>query len=153
MVSLLALGKTIKGFNFVPSAFAVKQTEIFVFSWPAVFMAIVLKPMESTVVFESISLAKRLFRPLPLWHCHYRRTLHVAVLLVTHMRSVCRLVFWDPFGILLSCTVYITHVWSWTSVPTQCLPWMLEEVPFPCISPRGETSLCFWSFSLIHENH
>ena len=152
LVSLLAPGKTIKGFNFVPSAFAVKQTEPLsshdqLFSWLSCCGRL------NQQLYLKACLAKRLFRPLLLCHCHCRRTLRVAVLLVTHMRSVCRLVFRDPFGILLSCAIYITHVWSWTSVSTQCLPWMLEEVPFPCISPRGETSLCFWSFSLIHENH
>ena len=55
LVSLLVLGKTIKGFHFVQSAFALRQTETFVFSWPVVFMAIVLWPMESTVVLESMS--------------------------------------------------------------------------------------------------
>ena len=55
LVSLLAPGKTIKGFHFVQSAFAVRQTETFVVSWPVVFMATVLWQMESTVVLESMS--------------------------------------------------------------------------------------------------
>ena len=45
------------------------------------------------------------------------------------------------------------HFCSCTSLPTQCLPWMLEEVPFPFLSIRGETVLCLWSVSLIHEDH
>ena len=52
---MLAPGKTMKGLSFVPSAFAVKQTDTFVFSWPDVFMFIVFLPIESTVVLESMS--------------------------------------------------------------------------------------------------
>ena len=55
LVSFLAPGKTVKGFHFVQSAFAVRKTETFVFSWPVVLMANVLWPMESTVVLESMS--------------------------------------------------------------------------------------------------
>ena len=55
LVSFLAPGKTVKGFHFAQSAFAVRQTKTFVFSWPVVLMANVLWPMESTVVLESMS--------------------------------------------------------------------------------------------------
>ena len=55
LVSLLAPGKTINGFSFIPSAFAVKQTETLDFSCPVVFSQIEFSPALSTVVLDSIS--------------------------------------------------------------------------------------------------
>ena len=53
-VSRFSPVKTIKGGNFVPSAFAIMQTETRVFLCPVVFTVSVFLPVSSTVVAETI---------------------------------------------------------------------------------------------------
>ena len=105
-------------------------------------MAIVLWPMESTVLLESMSHKTAVSSSAI-------TSLHVAVLRVAHMRSVCQLVFRDPFGILLSCAVYIAYVWSLAFVPTQCLPLLLREVPFFLIPKPHVVTFTAVSMSVV----
>ena len=67
--SCLPLLKTIKSGNFLPSAFAVRQTKKQVFSCPVVFTVTDFLPVSSTVVAETIS-ARHGFHPWLLYRQH-----------------------------------------------------------------------------------